>query len=76
MLSLGIYRSLWIFGFLQAISTAGFVVLAQLGYTLVGLASVIAFENLSNGMGTAAYVAFMASLTKNLLPRNMHCSPA
>ncbi|MFQ5903607.1 MAG: AmpG family muropeptide MFS transporter [Candidatus Binatia bacterium] len=63
MLPLGIYRSLWIFGFLQAISTAGFVVLAQLGYTLVGLASVIAFENLSSGMGTAAYVAFMASLT-------------
>lgn len=63
MLSLGIYRALWIFGFLQAISTAGFAVLAQLGYTLVGLASVIAFENLSGGMGTAAYMAFMASLT-------------
>lgn len=63
MLSLGIYRSLWIFGFLQAISTAGFAVLAHLGHTLVGLACVIAFENLSSGMGTAAYVAFMASLT-------------
>ncbi len=63
MLSLGIHRSLWLFGFLQAISTAGFVLLAHLGYTLAGLAGVIAFENLSGGMGTSAYVAFMASLT-------------
>ncbi|MEE9550289.1 MAG: AmpG family muropeptide MFS transporter [Candidatus Binatia bacterium] len=63
MLSLGIYRCLWIFGVLQAVSTAGFAVLAHLGHTLVGLASVIAFENFSSGMGTAAYVAFMASLT-------------
>ena len=31
--------------------------------TLVGLSGVIAFENLSAGMGTSAYVAFMASLT-------------
>ena len=63
ILSLGIYRSLWVFGFLQAISTAGFVLLAQLGYNLLGLAGVIAFENLSSGMGASAYVAFMASLT-------------
>lgn len=63
MLSLGIRRSLWLFGFLQALSTAGFVLLAHFGYTLAGLAGVIAFENLSGGMGTSAYVAFMASLT-------------
>jgi PAT family beta-lactamase induction signal transducer AmpG len=62
MLSLRIYRSLWIFGILQALSTAGFALLARLGYTLAGLAGVIAFENLTSGMGTAAYVAFMASL--------------
>ncbi len=63
MLRTGIYRALWIFGFLQAFSTAGFAVLALLGPNIVGLAGVIAFENLSGGMGTAAYVAFMASLT-------------
>lgn len=63
ILRLGIYRSLWAFGLLQAISTAGFAVLAQLGYNLVGLAAVITFENLSGGMGTAVYIAFMASLT-------------
>jgi len=63
MLRLGINRALWIFGFLQAVSTAGFAVLAHLGPNIVGLASVIAFENISGGMGTAAYVAFMAALT-------------
>ena len=59
----GIYRSLWGFGILQALSTAGFALLAQVGYNLPLLAGVIAFENLSAGMGTAAFVAFMASLT-------------
>jgi len=63
ILRTGIQRSLWTFGILQAVSTAGFAVLSLLGPSLAGLATVIAFENLSAGMGTAAYVAFMASLT-------------
>ena len=63
MLRLGINRSLWIFGFLQAASTAGFALLANVGYSIALLSSVIAFENLSSGMGTAAYAAFMASIT-------------
>ncbi len=63
MLRLGINRSLWIFGFLQAISTAGFALLARTGHSIPLLSGVIAFENLSSGMGTAAYVAFMASIT-------------
>ncbi len=63
MLRIGINRSLWIFGFLQALSTAGFAFLAHIGYSIPVLSSVIAFENLSSGMGTAAFVAFMASIT-------------
>ncbi len=63
MLRLGINRSLWIFGVLQAVSTAGFAVLATIVHNIVALSGVIAFENLSGGMGTAAYVAFMASIT-------------
>jgi len=63
MLRLKINRSLWVFGFLQAISTAGFALLARIGHNIPALAGVIAFENLSSGMGTAAYVAFMASIT-------------
>jgi PAT family beta-lactamase induction signal transducer AmpG len=63
MLRFGINRSLWVFGFLQAISTAGFALLARAGHSIPVLSGVIAFENLSSGMGTAAYVAFMASIT-------------
>lgn len=63
MMRLGIYRSLWLFGILQGVSTASFAVLAHIGASVVGLAAVISFENFSGGMGTAAYMAFMASLT-------------
>ena len=63
ILRVGIYRALWGFGILQALSTAGFALLASIGYSLPMLAGVIAFENLSAGMGTAAFVAFMASIT-------------
>ncbi len=63
MLKIGINKSLWIFGFLQALSTAGFAVLARIGNDVNALAAVIGFENLSSGMGTAAFVAFMASIT-------------
>ena len=60
---LGIIRSLWIFGLLQMISTAGFVVLAMVGNSIPVLTAVIAFEMLASGSGTTAYVAFMASIT-------------
>ncbi|MGD8893096.1 MAG: AmpG family muropeptide MFS transporter [Desulfobacterales bacterium] len=63
MLRLEINRSLWVFGLLQAVSTAGFAVLARVGNSLPLLSTVIAFENLSSGMGTAAFIAFMASIT-------------
>jgi len=63
MLRMGINRALWIFGFLQAISTAGFALLAHIGYSVPLLSGVIAFENLTGGMGTAAYAAFMGSIT-------------
>ena len=63
MIRLGIHRSLWVFGILQAMSTACFAILARIGYSVPALSGVIAFENLSSGMGTAAYAAFMASIT-------------
>lgn len=63
MLWLGIHRSLWVFGVFQALSTACFAILARVGHSLPALSGVIAFENLSAGMGTAAFVAFMASIT-------------
>ena len=62
-LKVGLYRALIIAGVLQGVSTAGFVVLSMVGYDLWWLAGVIAFENLTQGMGSAALLAFMAYLT-------------
>lgn len=62
IIRIGIHRSLWAFGILQALSTACFAILVWFPQ-VAWLATVIAFENLAGGMGTAAYVAFMASLT-------------
>jgi MFS transporter, PAT family, beta-lactamase induction signal transducer AmpG len=62
-LKLGLYRAMFVIGVLQAASTACFVLLALAGYDRAWLATVIAFENLTVGMGSAALIAFMASLT-------------
>jgi PAT family beta-lactamase induction signal transducer AmpG len=63
MIRLGVNKALWIFGGLQMISTAGFSVLASIPKSLIGLSTVIGVENLCSGMGTTAFVAFMASIT-------------
>jgi len=63
MLKIGINKSLWIFGVLQAASTVCFGLLVYTGPSNYALAGIIAFENFTGGMGTTAYAAFMASLT-------------
>jgi MFS transporter, PAT family, beta-lactamase induction signal transducer AmpG len=63
MLRYNMKSSLIIFGILQGVSTLGFAVLPSLENSIASLALVIAFENLASGMGTAAYSAYMASLT-------------
>jgi MFS transporter, PAT family, beta-lactamase induction signal transducer AmpG len=62
-LQLHLYRSLLVIGVLQAVSTGSSVLLALAGHDRVWLATVIGFENLTWGMGTAALLAFMAALT-------------
>lgn len=63
MLKIGINKALWIFGVLQAVSILSFSWLALIGHSVTGLAAAITAENLTSGMGTAAYAAFMASQT-------------
>lgn len=63
VMRLGLYRGLFLFGLLQAVSTAGFIWLHHMGANLLALAAVVSFENLSAGLGTAAFVGFIASLT-------------
>lgn len=59
----GILRSLWFFGFLQALSTASFALITYTGPQNWALAFAVIFEDISSGMGSAAFVAFMASIT-------------
>ena len=63
MLKLGINRALWIFGVVQLVTILGFAVLAEAGHEPVVLAAVIALEYLGVGLGTAAFVAFIARET-------------
>jgi PAT family beta-lactamase induction signal transducer AmpG len=59
---LGLFRSLLLFGILQAVSNLVFLALAVLpkSYALMALAVVI--ENLCGGMGTTAFVALLMAL--------------
>ncbi|MCL6415976.1 AmpG family muropeptide MFS transporter [Aestuariirhabdus sp. Z084] len=63
MVRIGINRALWVFGAVQIVSILGFIVLAENGYNLWLLALVIGFEYLGVGLGTAAFVAFIARST-------------
>ncbi|WP_413935460.1 AmpG family muropeptide MFS transporter [Nitrospira sp. BLG_1] len=58
----GLVRSLLIFGVLQAVSNLGFVVLALMGKHAGALTAAIVIENVTGGMGTAAFVALVMSL--------------
>lgn len=62
MVKLGLFKSLFIFGFLQALSNLSFMLLAYIGKNYEMFVFAIAFENLSGGMGTSAFVALLMSL--------------
>jgi len=73
MVKIGINRALWLFGVVQLLSILGFAWLAWLGpraavgaAELAQLALVIGFEALGVGLGTAAFVAFIARATNPL----------
>ncbi|KON46516.1 hypothetical protein AL013_12865 [Mariprofundus ferrooxydans] len=70
MVKIGINRALWLFGVVQLGSIFGFLWLAAVGVQadvgpveLTRLAVVIAFEAFGVGVGTAAFVAFIARST-------------
>jgi PAT family beta-lactamase induction signal transducer AmpG len=59
----GILRALLFCGVLQAASNLVFALQAWVGYSVPMLMFTIATENLSGGMGTTAFVAYLSSLT-------------
>ena len=63
MIKLGINRALWIFGVVQVVSILGFALLSVVGTNLWMLGVANAFEYLGVGLGTAAFVAFIARTT-------------
>ena len=67
IVKIGINRGLWLFGVVQLVTILGFAYLAQAGDDLVVLAFVISAEYLGVGLGTAAFVAFIARETSPLL---------
>ena len=62
MVRLGIYRSLWFFGVLQLLGTLGFSLITFTGPQRWALACTVVFEDVSTGMGTAVFMAFIASV--------------
>lgn len=59
---IGINRSLWVFGILQALSNLSYLVLANVGKSYQFLLAAINIENFCAGLGTAAFVAFLMSV--------------
>jgi PAT family beta-lactamase induction signal transducer AmpG len=66
MVKLGINRALWIFGAVQMLAILGFAWLAVAGHSLVVLGIVIGVEAFGVGLGTAAFVAYIAHTTHPL----------
>jgi PAT family beta-lactamase induction signal transducer AmpG len=57
----GLWRPLIVFGLLQALSNAGFLLLASQPKSLTLMAAIIGVENFCNGMVGAGFVAFLMS---------------
>jgi PAT family beta-lactamase induction signal transducer AmpG len=62
MARVSLVQSLLLFGGLQAVSNLGFVILAWAGKNSLLLVAAVLVENITGGMGTAAFVAFVMSL--------------
>ena len=58
----GLFRSLWICGILQGVTTLVFVAQAYAGHNIWMLAGCITLDNISGGMSVAAFVAYLSSL--------------
>jgi PAT family beta-lactamase induction signal transducer AmpG len=71
MVRLGIAKSLWVFGILQAASTVCFAIIVWVDHDTVFwadyrhmiLSGIVCFEFLATGMGQAAYATYMAIQT-------------
>jgi len=58
---LGLIKSLWIFGLLQAVSNVGFLILSVVGPDYATMVIVISVESFCGGLVTAGFMAFLMS---------------
>ncbi|MDX2253979.1 MAG: AmpG family muropeptide MFS transporter [Pseudanabaenaceae cyanobacterium bins.39] len=59
---LGVNRSLWVFGILQAVSNIGYYAIAVVGKNDLVLLAAINVENFCSGLGTAGFLGFLMVL--------------
>ncbi len=62
MTKIGLFGALMLFGILQAVSNLSFMVLAWIGKSYCAMVAAVGFENITGGMGTAAFVAFLMAM--------------
>ena len=63
MIKLGINRALWVFGFMQMFATLSFAWLALSGDSNIILAITVGLEFFAAGLGTTAFIAYIAKTT-------------
>jgi PAT family beta-lactamase induction signal transducer AmpG len=62
MIRFGLFRSLLVFGVLQAVSILSFIPLVWAGKSYPLMILAVAFENFTGGMGTAAFISLLMAL--------------
>jgi MFS transporter, PAT family, beta-lactamase induction signal transducer AmpG len=61
---LGLGHALWVFGLLQIFSNVGYILLAESGLNRALMYNAMAFESLTQGMGTGAFAVLLLRLTQ------------
>jgi PAT family beta-lactamase induction signal transducer AmpG len=61
---MGLGHSLWVFGFLQIFSNWGYILLAESGLNRPLMYGAMAFESVTQGMGTGAFAVLLLRLTQ------------
>lgn len=61
---LGLGHSLWLFGFLQALSNVGYILVAQVGVNRPLMWAAMLIESATTGMGTGAFAVLLLRLTQ------------
>jgi PAT family beta-lactamase induction signal transducer AmpG len=63
---IGLFRGLWIFGGLQALSNLAYLLLAEVGRNYPLMVGTVVIENFCTGLGNSALVGFLMSLCNPL----------